>query len=113
MGFPAVAYVSGRPFYHTIGFLSIGILHKNSCENLLNLPLDKKLGAPGPFARRPIIPWSFGIVNRQNVQKNLPIFGEIFNSKNLILAININNENVIFGFQTADRQSQYPLFACV
>nr|DAU68839.1 MAG TPA: hypothetical protein [Caudoviricetes sp.] len=38
--------------YYIIGFLSIGILHKNSCENLLNLPLDKKLGAPQSSARR-------------------------------------------------------------
>ena len=52
MEFPAVACVNGRPYYHTIGFLSIGILHKNSCENLLNLPLDKKLGAPQSSARR-------------------------------------------------------------
>ena len=38
--------------YHIIGFLPIGILYKNSCENLLNLPLDKKLGAPQSSARR-------------------------------------------------------------
>ena len=28
------------------------------------------------------------------------------------LTININDKNIIFGFQTADRQSQHPFFAC-
>lgn len=88
-------------------------MHKDLPQKFVQSAYWQKLGAPGPFARRPIIPRNFGIVNRQNVQKNLPIFGEIFNSKNLILTININNENVISGFQTADRQSQHPLFACV
>lgn len=44
-------------------------MYKDLPQKFVQSAYWQKLGAPGPFARQPIIPQSFGIVNRQNDKK--------------------------------------------